>query len=146
MRVLWHVLSTWSEWMKTTCPVWLNMPNHTHFTLLLELTSWVHQGGYKEYISLVRPLWQHNECARTATVFFPISQVWARGVTLVFVGQFNKHHNAMQGNVMHWGLLKKLNKIQNCTSLEGSTVWLFCIGTAYLEINDITIIRTHGKM
>ena len=37
-----------------------NMPYHYHFTLLSGHTSWVHQGGYKEYISQVSPLWQQK--------------------------------------------------------------------------------------
>ena len=56
MRVVGHVLSTRSEGMKTTSPVEQNMPYHSHFNLILALTSWVDQGGQKEYTSRVSPL------------------------------------------------------------------------------------------
>ena len=37
-----------------------NMPKHTHFTLISELTSRVHQGGYGESKSRVCSLWQQK--------------------------------------------------------------------------------------
>ena len=39
--------------MKATCPLGQNLRYHTHFTLSLELTSWVNQGRYGELKSWV---------------------------------------------------------------------------------------------
>ena len=50
-----------------------------------------------------------NECARTDTVFFPISQVYTRGVTLVLLvqklQQFYFFYGLKNQNVKnrHWG-------------------------------------------
>ena len=55
----------------------------SHFSFISGLTSWVHQVGYQEYISLALTLYSSkNECAMTDTVFLPISQVCTKVVTL----------------------------------------------------------------
>ena len=60
MRVLGHVLFHWRGRLHSFRPSGQNMPYHSHFIFLSGLTSWVHQGGYKEYISRVSPLWQQK--------------------------------------------------------------------------------------
>ena len=78
MSVLGHVLSTWSEWTKTTSPAVQNMPKHIHLSFISELTSRVPQGGYRE-LSLVG---SKNEWARTDTIFLAISEVCDGTVSL----------------------------------------------------------------
>ena len=73
ISVLQQVL--FSEIMKTTSPAEKNMLQHTHLGFILELTSRVPQGLYGEYISQASCLSQQKQCAKTDTVFFPISEV-----------------------------------------------------------------------
>ena len=39
ISMLKHIFSTWSEWMKRTCPAWRNRPYQNRFSFISELTS-----------------------------------------------------------------------------------------------------------
>ena len=63
----------------------INYALNTHLNLISELTSRVPQGVYGEYIYTEKALYgSKKECARTDTVFLPISEVCDGIVSLDF--------------------------------------------------------------
>ena len=66
---------------------------YTHLSFISELTSRVPQGGYGEYISWVKALYDSkNECAKTDTVIFSISEVCEGTVSLLLLLQKKKEY------------------------------------------------------
>ena len=82
MFVLKHVLSTWSERMKTTCPSVQNMPWHINQSFIAELLLLKYIMGDMESLNPEFGLYGNRlEGARNDNVFNSLSEVSTRAVT-----------------------------------------------------------------
>ena len=83
MRLIGHVMSTWSELIETTCPVW---DKTCLCTLLVPSSEISFLESIKGDMESLRPEFAFYaikiKFPMTDTVIFPISEVCTRGVTL----------------------------------------------------------------